>query len=298
MGRIHNDLLVKMEFSKETKIGIIGLGSMGQPIADNIIKAGFQVIFSSTSSKTVDYFKRKAILASSAVDVIDKAEIILFVLPTDKEINEIVSAAKNRLSQKTLINLSTISPKSSIKLSKKVKKLGGNYFECPISGSRKPAIDGTLLLLTAGELEELNSLASLFSSFSRKTVYCGEIPNASKMKLANNLLLITLFNGLMEAVNYAKQIGLNEKEYLDMIDSGPMANNVFTSKHQKILDEDYSPQAPLRLVYKDARLICDLAKEYGVSLPLFSKHKKLLKKGFESGLGNLDIISIVKELKK
>jgi 3-hydroxyisobutyrate dehydrogenase-like beta-hydroxyacid dehydrogenase len=83
-----------------------------------------------------------------------------------------------------------------------------------------------------------------------------------------------------------------------MIDSGPMANPVFASKHQKILDEDYSAQAPLRLVYKDSRLICDLAKDYGVSLPLFSKHKKLLKKGFENGLGNLDIISIVKELKK
>ena len=298
MGRNHNDLLVKMEFSKETKIGIIGLGSMGLPIADNIIKAGFQVIFSSTSSQTKDYFKRKAFLASSAVDVIEKAEIILFVLPTDKEIKEIVSAAKNRLSLKTLINLSTISPKSSIKLSKMVKKLGGNYLECPISGSKKPAIEGTLLLLTAGKLEELNSLASLFSSFSKKTVYCGEIPNASKMKLANNLLLITLFNGLMEAVNFAKQIGLSEKEYLDMIDSGPMANPVFTSKHQKILDEDYSPQAPLRLVYKDTGLICDLAKEYGVSLPLFSKHNKLLKKGVETGLGNLDIISIVKALKK
>ena len=102
----------------------------------------------------------------------------------------------------------------------------------------------------------------------------------------------------MEAVNFAREIGLNEQEYLDMIDSGPMANPVFASKYQKILDEDYSPQAPLRLVYKDSRLICDLAKEYGVSIPLFSKHKKLLKKGFESGLGDLDIISIVKELKE
>jgi 3-hydroxyisobutyrate dehydrogenase-like beta-hydroxyacid dehydrogenase len=72
-----------MELSKETKIGIIGLGSMGQPIADNIIKAGFKVIFSSRTSKTVDYFKPKAILASSPVDVIEQAEIILFILPTD-----------------------------------------------------------------------------------------------------------------------------------------------------------------------------------------------------------------------
>ena len=111
-----------MELSKETKIGIIGLGSMGQPIADNIIKAGFHLIFSSRTSKTVDYFKHKAILASSPVDVIEQAAIILFVLPTDKEIKEIVSAAKNKLSQKTLINLSTIAPKSAIKLEKLVKK--------------------------------------------------------------------------------------------------------------------------------------------------------------------------------
>lgn len=288
----------KMDFSKETKIGVIGLGSMGQPIADNIIKAGFQVVVSSRTKKTVEYFKNKAIIAKSPLDVVNEADTILFILPTDKEIKEIVSGANKGLRRKTLINLSTISPKSSIELSKIVKKFGGEYFECPISGSRKPAIDGTLLLLTAGATEKLNSLASLFSSFSSKTVHCGKIPNASKMKLANNLLLITMFNGLMEAVNFARQIGIKEKEYLEMIDSGPMSNAVFKSKYQKILDNDYSAQAPLRLVYKDTRLICDLANEYGVKLPLFTNHRKLLKKGFDSGLGDLDIISIKKELKK
>jgi 3-hydroxyisobutyrate dehydrogenase len=287
-----------MNFSKETKIGVIGLGSMGQPIADNIIKAGFQVVVSSRTKKTLDYFKNKAIIADSPIDVIDQADIILFVLPTNKEIEEIVSAANKRLRNKTLLNLSTISPKSSVELNKIIKKFGGEYIECLISGSRKPAIDGTLLLLTAGSTKKLDSLSDLFNSFSRKTVHCGKIPNASKMKLANNLLLITMFNGLMEAVNFAKQIGLKEKEYLEMIDSGPMSNAVFKSKYQKILDNDYSAQAPLRLVYKDTRLICDLGNEYGISLPLFNKHRKLLKKGLNNGLGDLDIISIVKELKK
>lgn len=287
-----------MDFSKETKIGVIGLGSMGQPIADNIIKAGFQVVVSSRTKKTVEYFQDKAIIAKSPLDLVKEADTILFVLPTDKEIKEIITSAKKGLRDKTLINLSTISPKSSVELNKIVKKFGGEYVECLISGSRKPAIDGTLLLLTAGATEKLNSLTELFNSFSAKTVYCGKIPNASKMKLANNLLLITLFNGLMEAVNFARQIGLSEEEYLDMIDSGPMANAVFKSKHQKILDHDFSPQAPLRLVYKDSRLICELAKENGFSLPLFTNHRKLLKKGFDSGLGDLDIISIVKELKK
>jgi 3-hydroxyisobutyrate dehydrogenase len=287
-----------MNLSKDTKIGVIGLGSMGQPIADNIIKAGFQVVVSSRTKKTLDYFKNKAIIADSPIDVIEQANIILFVLPTNKEIEEIVSAANKRLKNKTLLNLSTISPKSSVELNKIIKKFGGEYVECLISGSRKPAIDGTLLLLTAGSTKKLDSLSDLFNSFSRKTVHCGKIPNASKMKLANNLLLITMFNGLMETVNFATQIGLKEKEYLEMIDSGPMSNAVFKSKYQKILDNDYSAQAPLRLVYKDTRLICDLANEYGISLPLFTNHRKLLKKGLDSGLGDLDIISIVKELKK
>jgi 3-hydroxyisobutyrate dehydrogenase-like beta-hydroxyacid dehydrogenase len=287
-----------MNLSKDTKIGVIGFGSMGQPIADNIIKAGFQVVVSSRTKKTLDYFKNKATIADSPIDVIEQANIILFVLPTNKEIEEIVSAANKRLRNKTLLNLSTISPKSSVELNKIIKKFGGEYVECLISGSRKPAIDGTLLLLTAGSTKKIDSFSDLFNSFSRKTVHCGKIPNASKMKLANNLLLITMFNGLMEAVNFARQIGLKEKEYLEMIDSGPMSNAVFKSKYQKILDHDYSAQAPLRLVYKDTRLICDLANEYGISLPLFTNHRKLLKKGLDSGLGDLDIISIVKELKK
>ena len=76
----------KLGFSKETKIGVIGLGSMGQPIADNIIKAGFQVVVSSRTKKTIEYFKNKAIIAKSPVDVVKEADTILFVLPTDKEI--------------------------------------------------------------------------------------------------------------------------------------------------------------------------------------------------------------------
>ena len=128
-------------------------------------------------------------------------------------------------------------------------------------------------------------------------MYCGQIPNAAKMKLANNLLLITMLNGLMEAVNFAKNIGLDEKEYFDMIDAGPMANSVYQSKYQKIIDQDDRPQAPLRLVYKDALLICELAEEQGISLPLFTAHCSLLKKGVAGGLGDLDVVTIIKELK-
>jgi 3-hydroxyisobutyrate dehydrogenase len=285
-----------MDLNKKETIGVIGLGSMGQPIADNIIMAGFKVIVSSRTRKTLDYFRGKAVIASSSADLINKADIILLSLPTHKEIKEIVNAAKKEVNGKIILNLSTISPRSSVELDRTIKMRGGEYFECPVSGSRKPAIEGNLLLLTAGESGRLESLKGLFNSFSRKTVYCGKIPNASKMKLANNLLLITLFNGLTEAVNFARQIGLRDREYLDMIDAGPMSNNVFKSKYEKILNEDFSAQAPLRLVYKDARLICDLAREYGIALPIFVNQKKLLKKGVDHGLGDLDIISIIKEL--
>ena len=153
-----------MDFSKETKIGVIGLGSMGQPIADNIIKAGFHVVVSSRTKKTAEYFKDKAIIAKSPLDLVKEADTILFVLPTDKEIKEIITSASKGLRGKTLINLSTISPKSSVELNKIVKKFGGEYLECLISGSRKPALDGTLLLLTAGATEKLNSLTHLFLS--------------------------------------------------------------------------------------------------------------------------------------
>ncbi len=278
------------------KIGIIGLGSMGQPIAANIIKGSFETIVYSRTKSIMENLAGRSMLAKSPNDLINRADIVLFILPTDKEIKNIVSASQKVIKGKIFLNLSTVSPVSSMEMSKRIKGLGGEYFECMISGSRKPAIDGTLLLLTAGEPQRLQAMETLFTSFSKRTVYCGEIPGASKMKLANNLLLITMFNGLLEAVNFAEQIGIHKKDYLQMIDSGPMSNAVFASKYQKIERDDFSPQAPLRLVYKDARLICDLAKEYGVSIPLFSNHKKLLKKGFEKGLGDLDIISIIKEL--
>lgn len=187
---------------------------------------------SNRNKNKLEKFKGKAIVVKSSKQAIALSDIILLTLPTEREIKKVLLEAKGKLIKKTILNLSTISPTSSIELSNLVSQLGSEYIESPVSGSRGPAEEAKLTLLTAGDKERIECLNGLLSSIGKTIIYCGPIPAASKVKLANNLLLISMFTGLAEAVNFATKIGVSKELYLDVIEAGPMSNGTIKSKRE------------------------------------------------------------------
>ena len=135
-------------------------------------------------------------------------------------------------------------------------------------------------------------------AIGKKTVRCGPVPTAMRMKLANQLLLIACFEAISEATHFAAGIGLDVPLFLEMAQAGPLANDVLRSKVAKLVADDFTQQAPIRHVAKDIGLVCEEAAQRGVWLPIATVNRSLFAEAMAAGLAQDDAIGIIKILRK
>lgn len=281
--------------------GVIGLGVMGEPIARNLVNAGFALtVFNRSPAKTTP-FRDEATIASSAREVFERSDAILLVLPGEREIDAVLARSGGSLGvpvgERIIVNMATVSPAYSEGLSRAVAAAGGRYVEAPVSGSREPAESATLIVLAAADSEAvIDQVQPLFAAIGRATVHCGAPPNAMRMKLANNLLLIALMESFTEAVHFARGMGLDPERFVDVILNGPMANDLFRGKAGKLLDRDFTQQAPIKHVAKDIRLICEEAQRVDAWTPGALTNAELFARAVDMGLGEDDAVGVVQVL--
>ena len=276
---------------------------MGEPVAHNLLKAGFALTVFNRSRHKCEPFRENAFVAASAQEAISASDVTLLMVPSDREINEILAVTAEGqvcapIVDKIIVNMSTVAPEYSEKLAIAIAAAGGRYVEAPVSGSRKPAEMAALVVLAAGDDDDIDRLQPLFSAISKATVRCGAPPNAMRMKLANNLLLIALMEAFAEAFNFARGLGLDVEQFINLVLNGQMANDLFRAKAPKLLARDFTPQAPLKHVAKDITLICDEAQRIGINTPIALTNKTLFVQAVEKGFGEDDVMSIMKILEK
>ncbi len=283
------------------KISVIGLGTMGNPIALNLIKAGHSLTVYNRSKEKSIPFKDNASVAETALEAIIESDVSVLTVPGEREISNVLEykdgSVSNAVKGKTIVNMATISPEYSEEIGVVIDRAGGKYIEAPVSGSRKPAELGQLVILAAGDETEIDRLDPLFSAIGKETVKAGLPPNAMRIKLANNLLLISMLEALAESYNFAEKLGLDTKQFLDFVLSGQMSNSIFQVKASKLLSGDFSQQAPIKHVAKDIKLICGEAERMGIEAPSAAVNKKLYEKAVEQGLGDDDILGVLKVLR-
>ncbi|QEM67478.1 NAD(P)-dependent oxidoreductase [Geobacter sp. FeAm09] len=282
------------------KISVIGLGAMGEPIARNLLKAGFPLTVYNRTSARCEPFRGAAAIAPSAREAFLAADAALLLLPGDREIDQVLGRDGGRItaeiSGRIVVNMATVAPEYSERLAGAVTAAGGRYVEAPVSGSRKPAEAGALVVLAAGDGADTDRLAPLFDAIGKKTVLCGAPPNAMRMKLANNLLLTAMLEAFAEACHFAAAGGLDPERFLDLVLEGQMANDIFRAKAPKLLARDFAPQAGLKHVVKDIDLICREAERLGVNTPAAKVSHSLFTRAVECGLGEEDVIGVVRVL--
>jgi 3-hydroxyisobutyrate dehydrogenase len=283
------------------KVSVIGLGVMGEPIARNLFKAGFALTVFNRSRRKSDPFREIAFVATSAQAAISASDVTILMVPSDREINEILAVAANGrvcapLADKIIVNMATVAPEYSEQLAQAIAAAGGRYVEAPVAGSRQPAEMAALVVLAAGDGADLDHLQPLFAAIGKATLRCGAPPNAMRMKLANNLLLIALMEAFVEAFNFARGLGLDTEQFINLVLNGQMANDLFRAKAPKLLGDDFTPQAPLKHVAKDIKLICGEAQRVGINTPVARTNKTLFAQAVEKGLSEDDVMSIIKIL--
>lgn len=282
-------------------IGFVGLGHMGEPMALNLLHSGQPVLAWSRSKAKYPLIRETGgQVADTSDEVFARTKIVLMMLANGQAIDEVVGRHTERfaanVSGHVLVHMGTTAPSYSEELASAIRAAGGEYVEAPVSGSRKPAEAGELIGMLAGAPDVVDQVRPLLEPMTLKSVNCGEVPNALRMKLAVNLFLITQVASLAEAFNFARVHGLNLEVFRDVLDSGPMASSVSRIKLAKLVESDFAVQAALRDVHYNCRLISEAVSQANLTSPLMTASTDLFRVAEDLGHGHEDMAAVINAL--
>jgi 3-hydroxyisobutyrate dehydrogenase len=277
-------------------VGFVGTGVMGQPMALNLARHCDVVAWNRTPDRLQPLAAAGAEIAREVADVFARCEVVLLMLANGQVVDEVLGRGTSRFGRlvagRTVVTMGTTAPSYSAGLEEDVRRADGRYVECPVSGSRQPALDGTLVAMMAGDAEPVSVVRPLLTPMCRQSFVCGPVPSGLTMKLAVNLYLITLVTGLAETAEYAQRHGLDLAVLRDVLDAGPMASDVSRGKLAKLVAGDLSVQARLADVRYNTDLIAALARSSGTATPLLDVARELFLEAEALGHGGLDMLGV------
>jgi 3-hydroxyisobutyrate dehydrogenase len=284
-------------------VGFIGLGTMGEPMALRLVKAGTPLlVWNRSPAKSAVLAAAGAAVARDAPDVFARCEAIILMLRDGAAIDAVLARGqpdfKRRVQGRTLINMGTPAPAWSRSLDDDVRAAGGRYVEAPVSGSRKPAESGQLVAMLAGDPADVESVRPLLAPMCRASVPCGAVPGALLMKLAVNLFMTAIVVGLAESMHFAAGHGLALSRLVAVLDASPMASDVSRVKAEKLLVQDFSAQAAISNVRENVRLIAEAAREAGIASPVLDACHALYGETQALGLGASDMVAVIRAIEQ
>ncbi|MFV8268309.1 NAD(P)-dependent oxidoreductase [Flavobacterium sp. GT2N3] len=280
------------------KLGWIGLGNMGNPMVMNLLKAGFEVsVFNRTKEKEAPLMAAGAKSASSLQDLMETCDVVLTMLSNDAAVKEVLEGPTGLLSKtnqgKTIINMSTVAPETSRYLNTICNHNQVHFIDAPVSGSVKPAQDGSLIILVGASTTDYEVAKPIFDVLGKIAIHVGDPGVASSAKLAINYLLGLNLQGLAETVLFAEKNGVSKEDMLNIINQGACSNGITNIKTPSILNDSYPAAFALKHLVKDLRL----AKEAGLDSPLIHPLYDSYAAAEEEGLGDQDVMAIISSLK-
>ncbi len=280
------------------KIGFVGLGVMGQPMALNLAKAGTRLVVWNRSPAAADPLREAgATVAVSVEEVFERTRIVILMLVNETVLDEVLRRGTPDFAKLVaghiVVSMGSNPPDYSRGLAADILAAGGRYVEAPVSGSRKPAETAQLVALLGGDADTVVEVRPLLAPMCRETILCGPVGNALLMKLTVNLYLCTMLAGLAEASHFAERNGLDLETFQAAIDSGPMASDLTRVKIPKLVSRDFSVQAATADAFNSTKLIAEAARAVGMASPVLDVCRTLYGESVELGNGRLDMVSVV-----
>jgi 3-hydroxyisobutyrate dehydrogenase-like beta-hydroxyacid dehydrogenase len=286
------------------KTGFVGLGIMGSAMAANLIKAGFEVtVWNRSSDKCSPLAKMGAAIASSPRAVAECSDVVFAMMATPAAVRSIRDGAEGIIAGlvpgKGYLDMSTVDAETSLESARLTHEKGALFLEAPVAGSRKPAEDATLTIMTAGDRELYDTSLPALEKMGRKIIFLGETGQAANMKLANNLVMCGMLTALCEGIALAAGSGLDTAQLLEVLDSGAVSNPMFRLKGPQIAaGKDFPTAFPLKHMQKDLRLALQLAEKLGQPLFTTATINELYKKALAEGLGDADFAAVCQVIRK
>ena len=258
--------------SAKSKLGFIGIGYMGRPIAQRLLKAGFRLTaYDRHRTKAEELIRYGGTVAENVAELSSNCDVVLSCLASDEAVLNVYKGADGAFANahrgSLVIDLSTVNPQTSQELSRLGSARGVGVLDVTISGSTPAAEQGALTLFGGGDQGCFAAAESIFRVIARKYFYLGPSGSGATMKLVVNSLLGIGMQAIAEAVALGEKAGLDRNRLLDVLSETAVVAPAHVGKLERAMKGDYSPQFPLRLMNKDFGLILNLAAAVGAQMP-------------------------------
>ena len=271
------------------KVGFVGLGLMGMPMAKNILKNKYPLIVWNRSSKNLKKIKKLgAEVCQNLIDLPNKCQVIIIMLINDKICLEIVEILnKNLKKNQILIDMSSTKQKTAIEIEKKIKNKKGHFLDAPVSGGTQGAENRKLAIMVGGKKKIFEKIKNLLKSMGTVT-YVGKTGSGQVAKLANQAIVGITIGAVSEALILAEAAGVDPRAVKNAIKTGFAGSPILENHGKRILENNFKPGGKCSTQLKDMNNIVETAKTYNVHLPLSEKIAKLYDLLVKEGKSNLD----------
>jgi 2-hydroxy-3-oxopropionate reductase len=283
------------------KIGFIGIGLMGLPMAKNILKSGYKLIAFNRSPNKADLLKEfGAEIAKSLGELVNNSDVIITMLTDDKAVDEVMNNqnfVENLKSGKILIDMSSVKPITAKKHANSLKLKDINYLDAPVSGGTIGAEEATLAIMIGGDQNVFNEVKDLLKTMGNPTLV-GPVGSGQVSKLANQIIVGLTIGAVAEAVTLCEKAGADPIKMISALSGGWADSKVLQTHGKRMINKDFSPKGKTSTHLKDMNNILECADKFNTHLPISNLVKEMYKNLVENGCGNDDHSSLYKEIER
>ena len=277
------------------RIGLIGLGIMGKPMARNLVEAGYELVVHNRSRGAVDELVAASNAVSAATtprEVADQVQTIITMLPDSPDVESVVFDEDGLLEAmgqgSLLIDMSTIAPATAISVNEALMARGASALDAPVSGGDKGAIAGTLSIMVGGEQADFERARPIFEAVGKTIVHVGASGAGQTVKACNQVVVALNYAAVSEALVLGSKAGVDPEKIMEVLNGGLAASRVLEMRGPTMIQHNFEPGFRVNLHRKDLGIALATGKEYGVPLPVTGLISQLFDALAANDRGDLD----------
>lgn len=286
------------------RVGFIGLGVMGRPMARNLLAAGHELVVHTRNRDTVAELEAAgAASAASPRAVAERCGVVITMLPDSPQVREVLEGDAGVLAGADagalVVDMSTISPVVTRELAALAAERGVAYVDAPVSGGDVGARDGTLSIMAGGEADAVMRARPLLEVLGRTVVHVGPSGTGQIVKACNQIVVALVIEAVSEALVLGSKAGVAPATIIEVLSGGLAANRVMDVRGRNFLEHDFTPGFRVDLHHKDLGIALDAARAHGVSLPATAAVAQMLAALRARGLGDSDhsaLLTLIEDL--
>lgn len=287
----------------DLKVGFVGLGIMGRPMARNLLKAGFDVtVYNRTRARTEEAASMGARVADTPKQAATGADVVITMVTSTPDVRELIlgpnGVAEGTRPGAVVADMSTISPKATQEMAAELARRGVFMLDAPVSGGEKGAIEGTLSIMVGGDPEAFQKALPVFQAMGKKIVHVGHSGMGQTVKLCNQIAGGLNLLAMAEALIFGAKMGVDLEKMIEAVGAGAASNWAIVNLAPRVLKRDFQPGFMVKLQQKDLRLALEAAGESDTPLPGTALAAQLFRAVEAEGNGDLGTQALVLALEK